>query len=123
MLSSESVGSPYPGLVPYAVSKAALEELIRGWRIEHPELRFSRVTVGSTLGTDFTRDFDPELTGTLYAQWVARGVIPKQAMRATDVGRSIARTLGHAVVVPDVDVQDLVLRAPGGPMVGVPEGF
>jgi NAD(P)-dependent dehydrogenase (short-subunit alcohol dehydrogenase family) len=117
MLSSESVGTPFAGLVPYAVSKAALEELVRGWRTEHPELRFARVTVGATDGTDFARDFDPELGG---SQWVARGQIPARVMQATDVGTSIARTFGRAVLVPDVDVQDVVLRAPGGPMVAAP---
>jgi NAD(P)-dependent dehydrogenase (short-subunit alcohol dehydrogenase family) len=116
MLSSESVGRPFPGLVPYAASKAALEELIRGWRSEHPELRFARVTVGATDGTDFARDFDPELAGALFAGWVTAGVIPDRPMQATDVGVSIARTLGHAVLVPGVDMQDLVLRSPGGPM-------
>jgi NAD(P)-dependent dehydrogenase (short-subunit alcohol dehydrogenase family) len=120
MLSSESVGTPYAGLVPYAVSKAALEELIRGWRTEHPELRFARVTVGATDGTDFARDFDPELSGALFATWMTRGLIPQRIMHALDVGSSIARTLGHAVLVPDIDVQDLVLRSPGGPMSAPP---
>lgn len=117
MISSESVGNPYPGLVPYTASKAALEELVRGWRAEHPEVRFSRVTVGATDGTDFARDFDPELFGGLFGQWVARGVIPQRVMNPVDLGGSIAAALGGAVLVPDVDVQDMVLRSPGGPMV------
>jgi NAD(P)-dependent dehydrogenase (short-subunit alcohol dehydrogenase family) len=116
MLSSESVGSPYAGLVPYAASKAALEELIRGWRAEHPELRFARVTVGATDGTDFARDFDPGLAGELFPRWVDAGVIPARIMQAHDVGTSIAHTLARAVLVPGIDVQDLVLRSPGGPM-------
>lgn len=116
MLSSESVGRPYPGLVPYAASKAALEEMIRGWRAEHPEVRFSRVTVGATLGTDFTRDFDPALAGALFTTWVSSGVIPARPMQADELGTSIARTLADAVTVPGIDVQDLVLRSPGGPM-------
>jgi len=116
MLSSESVGRPYAGLVPYAASKAALEELIRGWRAEHPELRFARVTVGATDGTEFARDFDPELMGALFTRWVAAGVIPDRLMHADQVGASIAHTLARAVLVPGIDVQDLVLRSPGGPM-------
>lgn len=116
MLSSESVGRPYPGLVPYAASKAALEELVRGWRSEHPELRFARVTVGATDGTDFARDFDPDLAGALFVGWVNAGAIPARPMQASEVGVSIARALGHAVVVPGVDLQDLVLRSPGPPM-------
>lgn len=116
MLSSESVGQPHHGLVPYAASKAALEELIRGWRAEHPELRFARVTVGATDGTDFARDFEPTLFGELFTRWVQAGFIPQRVMQADEVGASIAHTLAHAVLVPGVDVQDLVLRAPGPPM-------
>lgn len=120
MLSSESVGRPYPGLVPYAASKAALEELIRGWRAEHPELRFSRVTVGATDGTDFARDFDPVVAGALFQTWLANQAIPERIMRADELGASIAHTLGRAVTVPGIDVQDIVLRSPGGPMVASP---
>jgi NAD(P)-dependent dehydrogenase (short-subunit alcohol dehydrogenase family) len=116
MLSSESVGHPYPGLVPYAASKAALEELIREWRAEHPELRFSRVTVGTTSGTEFIRDFDPALSAELFNTWLSLGVIPQQSMVASEVGASIARTLGHALLVPGIDVQDIVLRSPGPAM-------
>lgn len=116
MLSSESVGRPYPGLVPYAASKAALEETLRGFRTEHPDLRFARVTVGATDGTDFARDFDPELTGTLFTEWVRAGAIPARPLDPGELGISIARTLAHAVLVPGVDVQDIVLRPPGGPM-------
>jgi NAD(P)-dependent dehydrogenase (short-subunit alcohol dehydrogenase family) len=117
MLSSESVGRPYPGLVPYAASKAALEELIRGWRAEHPDLRFSRITVGATDGTDFPRDFDPAVAGSLFDTWVAAGVIPARVMDAVELGAMIAHALGRAVNVPGIDVQDIVLRPPGGPMV------
>lgn len=117
MLSSESVGRPYPGLVPYAASKAALEELIRGWRAEHPEFRFSRVTVGTTDGTDFARDFDPVVAGSLFQTWVEARAIPIRIMRADELGVSIAHTFGRAVLVPGIDVQDIVLRSPGGPMI------
>jgi NADP-dependent 3-hydroxy acid dehydrogenase YdfG len=116
MLSSESVGQPHHGLVPYAASKAALEELLRGWRIEHPELRFCRITVGATDGTEFARDFETEVFGSLLTMWIQAGFIPQRVMQAEDVGASIAHTLAHAVLVPGVDVQDLVLRSPGPPM-------
>jgi NAD(P)-dependent dehydrogenase (short-subunit alcohol dehydrogenase family) len=115
ILSSEIVGRPYPGIVPYSASKAALEEVVRGWRIEHPEMRFARVGVGTTNGTDFIRDFDRELVGSLYGTWLAMGIIPSRTMEARDVGVSIARTFGQAVLTPGVDVQDLVLRSPGPP--------
>ena len=38
LLGSSSVGRPYPGLVPYTTTKAALHELARGLRNEYPWL-------------------------------------------------------------------------------------
>jgi NAD(P)-dependent dehydrogenase (short-subunit alcohol dehydrogenase family) len=117
-LSSESVGMPYHGLIPYGSSKAALEEVIRGLRLEHPELRFGCIRVGQTMPTDFARDFSPELAGELMPKWMAVGRMPAQAMDVEEVGRAIADTLAVAVTTPTVDFQDLILRAPGGPLEG-----
>lgn len=114
LLSSESVGDPLVGLVPYAATKASLEELVRGWRVEHPELRFANITVGSTGGTDFTRDFDMEVAGQLLPQWIASGQIPARSMDPDDLGATIAEILVTAVAHPGVDCQQVTLRAPGG---------
>jgi NAD(P)-dependent dehydrogenase (short-subunit alcohol dehydrogenase family) len=118
LLSSDSVGNPLPGLVPYAATKAGLEELIRGWRVEHPQLRFANVTVGSTGGTDFTRDFDMEIAAELLPKWVARGQIPARSMTPDDLGATIADMLSIAVAHPGVDCHQLTLRAPGEPYSG-----
>jgi len=116
--SSESVGMPYHGLVPYSTSKAALEEMIRGIRAEHPELRLSCLRVGATGDTDFSRDFDPELAMRLTTKWVERGNIPAKTMTAQGLGRTIARICALAIEFDEIDFQDLVLRAPGGPFFG-----
>ena len=116
--SSESVGMPYPGLVPYGTSKAALEEMIRGVRSEHPEFRFSCLRVGATGDTEFARDFDIELAGQLTATWIERGNIPTNMMTAQGLGRAIARICAIAVEFDDIDYQDLVLRGTGGPFYG-----
>jgi NAD(P)-dependent dehydrogenase (short-subunit alcohol dehydrogenase family) len=118
LISSESVGAPYHGLVPYGSSKAALEEVVRGLRLEHPELRFSCIRVGQTMPTDFARDFEPELAGELFPKWVAIGRIPAQGMDVVEVGRAIADSLAIAVTTPTVEFQDMVLRAPGGTFTG-----
>jgi NAD(P)-dependent dehydrogenase (short-subunit alcohol dehydrogenase family) len=117
-LSSESVGAPYPGLVPYGASKAALEEVVRGLRIEHPELRFVCVRVGQTMPTEFARDFSPELAGELMPKWIALGRMPAQAMDVEEVGRAIADALATALATPTVELQDMVLRATGGMFMG-----
>jgi len=123
LLSSESVGAPFPGLVPYGTSKAALEELIRGFRVEHPEVRFCRVTIGSTEGTEFARDFDLEVAAELFPRWVALGRLPDRLMLADEVGRVLADSLAVALATPGVDCQDLVLRAPGAEATGDADDF
>lgn len=118
VLSSESVGAPYEGIVPYTASKAALEETIRGWRVEHPNRRFSCVTVGVTDGTDFAREFDPELAAELFPVWIAGARMPANTMAVDELGSAIARTLAVAVDSPGLDCQHLTFRAPGGPYIG-----
>ncbi|MGO8873083.1 MAG: hypothetical protein ACLQPH_17100 [Acidimicrobiales bacterium] len=65
---SHSVGRPWPGLVPYASSKAALDELVLGLRSEEPCLRTVRVVVGPT-ATPFADGWDPEVAGPLFERW------------------------------------------------------
>ena len=117
-LSSEGVGAPYPGLVPYTASKAGLEELVRGLRAEEPDVRFACVKVGTTDGTEFARSFDPELAAELLPTWVALGKIPARMMQPEELGGAILRTLAVALTHPGVDCQDLTFRAPGGPHLG-----
>jgi NAD(P)-dependent dehydrogenase (short-subunit alcohol dehydrogenase family) len=112
-LSSEAVGRPRHGLVAYSASKAALEETVRGWRAEHPELRFCSVCVGATVGTEFARDFDLELAAELFPAWVAHGHMAASMMPVEQVGSAILTVIGTALAHPEVDVQDVILRPPG----------
>ena len=115
--SSESVGMPYHGLVPYSTSKAGLEEMIRGIRAEHPELRLSCLRVG--------RRATPTSAGTSTlssrvdsARPGSSRVACRPAMTARGLGRTIARICALAIEFDEIDFQDLVLRAPGGPFFG-----
>ena len=117
-LSSEMVGQPYHGLTHYGSSKAALEEMIRGLRVEHPDYRFSCIRVGATGDTDFSRDFSPELAVELSRTWVDTGKIPANLMTSDELGTAIAGVVAIAFACPGVDVQDVSLRPPGGPMTG-----
>lgn len=78
---SSVIGShtdPWPGLAAYSVTKAALERLIQAWHIEHPDVGFTRLTVGDTSGgegdshTEFNSGWNRELMGELYPTWIAR---------------------------------------------------
>jgi NAD(P)-dependent dehydrogenase (short-subunit alcohol dehydrogenase family) len=117
-LSSEIVGQPYHGLAHYACSKAALEELVRALRVEHPGHRFCCIRVGATDGTEFARDFSAELMVQLVPEWIARAKLPAALMVASELGAAIAQTIVIALGTPGVDLQDITLRPPGGPHVG-----
>ncbi len=112
-LSSSSVGNVYHGLAPYTASKAALDQMITSWRLEHPELRFARIVIGPTIGTDFARDFDLGLAGELFPTWMRHGVLTDQMMEADEVGESIVQLFAISFTHPGVAMNDVVLHPPG----------
>jgi NAD(P)-dependent dehydrogenase (short-subunit alcohol dehydrogenase family) len=78
---SASQTPPWPGLGAYAVSKAALDKLVEAWRMEHPEVAFTRCVVGDCAGgqgdgaTGFANEWDWDLAAELHPIWTARGMI------------------------------------------------
>jgi NAD(P)-dependent dehydrogenase (short-subunit alcohol dehydrogenase family) len=103
LLSSHSVGRPWPGLVPYAASKAGLDELARGLRAEEPWLRTVRVGVGPTL-TSFADGWDPAVAGPLFERWAEEGYLRHAVQEPDEVA---LRILG---LIDDRDgPEDLVL--------------
>lgn len=112
-MSSESVGRPRKALVPYSASKAALEELIKGWRTEHPDVRFSTICVGATIGTDFSRDFGGDILGDALVEWIRTGHLPANNMEPPAVGESLAQILAVALAHPGIDVTSFAIQPPG----------
>lgn len=110
-LSSSSVGRPWPGLVPYAVTKAGLEEFVRGLRAEHPDLRVSRVVVGPTR-TGFADGWDATLATEMFPVWSAGGYLP-----ATTVALTPAETAAQivSVIASPVRIDDLTVMPVIGP--------
>lgn len=106
-LSSDSVERPFPGLVPYAASKAALEALGRGWPIEHPDVRFTVVKVGPTL-TGMADGWDPGDASRHFERWYAEGYIDQQApaQEASVVAHAIVALLGDPDPPATVSVVD-----------------
>lgn len=102
---SGSQTPPWPGLGSYAVSKAALEKLVDAWRAEHPEVGFTRLTVGECAGgpgdsmTEFASGWDLELAAELVPMWVSRGYMTGALM---DVERLV--TVVQAVLGSDPSV-------------------
>ena len=119
-LLSEAVHYPRVGLIPYAASKAALEASLQGWRLEHPEVRFSVVAVGATYPTDFGNHFDGDELGRVFGVWAKHGVIQDQFMDRDDVARYLVTVLAGALEVPGIGVEHLLLRSPS-PVMGSAE--
>ena len=113
-ISSDSVGAPRPGLVHYAASKAALEESIRGWRAEVPDVRWTTITVGATFPTEFGVHFDPVLMGELFADWSRLGIVHATLMDTDELADVIVDTLQTLARHPGIGAEDLVLRPASG---------
>jgi len=113
VLSSEAVGRPYTGLGAYVCSKAALEESLRMWRTEHPELRVCCVTQGASMPTDFGSEFDFDLLGELMLEWGRLGV-PSGVMNTDDVVGVMTATFAAALANAGVGLEHIVLRPPAG---------
>ncbi|MEX1006815.1 MAG: SDR family oxidoreductase [Acidimicrobiia bacterium] len=114
-VSATSVGRPLPGMGAYETSKAALEELARAWRGEHPEVGFSTVAVGNTLGTEVTARWDPELLGELGAVWAQRGYIDDNGPGAMTVDAAAAAVLSVLSAAAELRFV-LALPPPGSTM-------
>lgn len=114
VLSSDSVGDPRPGLVPYAASKAALEELLRGWRAEYPDIRWMCITLGPTQPTEFGVHFDPQLVGELFADWSRLGMVHETMMDTDEVADVIVTTLDVLRSHAGIGCEHLVLRPASG---------
>jgi NAD(P)-dependent dehydrogenase (short-subunit alcohol dehydrogenase family) len=98
-LSSSSVARPYPALVVYAASKAAVEEMALGLRAEHPEIRWSVVVVGPTAGTEFADSWDPEVAGEMFPVWYQKGFIEEYADGPMEPS-FVAESVLHALTSP-----------------------
>ena len=73
---SASYTTPWPMLGAYAVTKSALDKLVEAWRIEHPEIGFTRLAVGDSLGgtgdaqTEFNKSWDPDTLEKAIRYWM-----------------------------------------------------
>jgi NAD(P)-dependent dehydrogenase (short-subunit alcohol dehydrogenase family) len=92
-LSSDAADSPYPGLVIYGTSKAALRSYAQGLASEFTSLRVSEVLVGPTAGTEVANHFDPELFGEWLPKWFEQGFVHYDMLQVEDVTSMIIDTL------------------------------
>lgn len=105
---SASYTTPWPMLGSYAVTKAALDKLVEAWRIEHPNIGFTRLAVGDSLGgtgdsqTEFNKGWDPAALESAIRFWMEHnymlgGLV--DAEHLTDVIDSVIRC-GKSSFIP-----------------------
>lgn len=109
--SSHEVGRPRAGVSAYHASKAALDEILRSWRAEHPELPVIRVSVGPTEDTEILRGADRDLLADLYSAWAQEGQIPARMSAVEDVANAMLSLIAVARANPSV-VTEIVHLAP-----------
>lgn len=110
--TSASLTAPWPGLAPYAVTKAALDKLVEAWRAEHPHVGFTRVVVGECTGgeglgtSQFMATMDMELMGQLFPVWSARGLMAPSLMDVEDLVEAVdgVLRLGASASIPSIAV-------------------
>lgn len=115
-VSSANVAQPLHGLGAYGATKAALEHSIRTWRMEHPEHRFLKLTLGATMPTEIHRDFSGEVIGELLPRWAGSAVVTTDFMEVGDVGVAVAELVAFALDHPKIAVDDVVLNPAAAPL-------
>jgi len=118
-ISASSVGRPLPGMGPYETSKAALDEMVRAWHGEHPEVGFSNVAVGQTLGTEVWTTWDPALMQELTTVWAERGYSFDNGPGAMSVEDAAAAVI--AAMASRADLRYVVALPPAGSTMPGPE--
>jgi len=109
---SASESAPWPGLGAYTVTKAALDKLVEAWRVEHPQVGFTRVVVGDCGGgegigqSQFTAEWDQELAGEMVTLWLERRLLSGALMDVEHLIGMIDAVLrcGASASVPSISV-------------------
>lgn len=116
---SASQTDPWPGLGAYAVSKAALDKLVEAWRVEHPDVGFTRMVVGDCTGgegdgqTQFATAWDPELAAELVPRWIEQGLIAGAFIDVEELVDAVDSVLrsGASLSIPSVVVAPRPVRS------------
>ncbi|HUZ44829.1 MAG TPA: SDR family oxidoreductase [Acidimicrobiales bacterium] len=111
-ISSDSAGCPPYALGAYAASKAALETMWAGWRVEAPEFRFCTFALGPTFPTDFGRDFDPAALEDATPRWTRAGFAWDRMVDTEQVAGLLTDTVASLLQHPGLSVEHMLIRSP-----------
>ncbi|WP_410050959.1 SDR family oxidoreductase [Acidiferrimicrobium sp. IK] len=107
---SASFTHPWPGLASYTVTKAAMDKLVEAWRVEHPEVGFTRLVVGDCAGgegiasSQFMTGWDMDLLGELFPTWMSRGLLSGTVFDQEELVHVVESVLrcGASAAIPTV---------------------
>lgn len=109
-VSSRAVGDANALFSNYSASKAALDQCIRTWRVEHPDRRFLRVVMGNCQPTEFADHMNHRLFERALRAW-GNQAIPGGLMHVDDAAGLLAEMLAASLDHPNIDCSELKLDA------------
>jgi NAD(P)-dependent dehydrogenase (short-subunit alcohol dehydrogenase family) len=112
VVSSESVHAPRSHLGAYGASKAALEHMLQQWREEHPWIRFTTISLGATVPTEFAQHFAPDEISEAFSIWTSSGRNASTFMNTGDVCDVLTATFASMIEAPSVGMPRIELRSP-----------
>lgn len=116
---SASLTPSWPLIGAYATSKAALDKLVEAWRVEHPEVGFTRFVMGDCIGgdghstTEMLTGASPEVVARAVGEWSARKYFTGDFIDVEHLVEVIGSVLrcGKSSVIPSLA---LIARVPQG---------
>ena len=88
VVTTHSMGRPWPWLGVYGATKAALAELARGLRSEEPTVRVVCVAVGQT-ATSFADNWDQTTATAAFERWLSDGALRYRTLQASEMADAI----------------------------------
>jgi NAD(P)-dependent dehydrogenase (short-subunit alcohol dehydrogenase family) len=108
--SVASIGAAWPGLGVYTATKAALNRMVETWRVEHPEVNFTRIFIGPTADAGTGTNFDASAFDHM-ARWADLGV----ASGALDTPAAISEAV-ELVLRSDSRIADVTVAPKDPPL-------
>ena len=110
--SVSSIGPAWPGIGVYTATKAALNRMVETWRVEHPEVGFTRIFVGPTADAGTGTNFDMSAFEHM-ARWAALGVASGAMDTPTAVSEAVDSCCGVTHASPTSPSRRRIRRSRG----------
>jgi NAD(P)-dependent dehydrogenase (short-subunit alcohol dehydrogenase family) len=109
---SASLTPAWPVIGAYAATKAALDKMVDAWRVEHPDVGFTRLAVGDCAGgsgesgTEFGKGEDLATFTAGLEEWLRRGYVTGDLIDPEDLVHVIDAVLrlGPSASIPQLTI-------------------